>query len=377
MNDSHTRARRTGFLRWLADPLILPRPGENPLADLTLGRSPKSRSRARRALAEATLHLPLYGSITFGASYIAAREGMEALGTSYIAAREGMEALEDWMILFASCQIATTILMLLCLPFRKLGLRSLRVNWNDYRMAGIQHRQILVGMTAIGVRAARAAFAFFLVLALLQLGPWLWTYVVPNMKLSVNGDIWAGPWPPLIIVSASILMTIAALDLALWIPLGQSMSMALYRLHPAALIALLMQIPLTSTIALFLLIHRFTLIDLVEYDVDLIGYGGIGVIILLALLRPVVVAALWHRTLCGLRLTGLEPSLPWRPWRHGGSNPLCPSPSPPRCGLIVCLEPPPGNSAIAPARTAPCRPLLPPPTPPPVLTVSSSASSRA
>ncbi len=267
--------RRMSFLRWLADPLILPRPGENPLADFTLGHSPKSRRRARRALAEATFHLPLYGCITLGASFVAAKAGMETL--------------DDWMMLIAFCQIASTILALFCLPFRKLGLRNLRANWDDYRMAGLPPRQIIVGLAAGGVRSARAAFSFFMVVALLQYGLWLWTYLVPN-KYIHSSDFFL----------VATLAAVAALDLALWIPLGQSISMARYRLHSAALLALLMLIPLTSTISLFLLLNGVMnfLFRLWRGRslYELVGYGGIGLIFLLTLLRPVIVAALWHRT---------------------------------------------------------------------------------
>lgn len=261
--------RRMSFLRWLADPLTLPRPGENPLADYTLGRSPKSRRRARRAVFDVALTFICF---------------LFLVTVSGLLLHDEISTLMGWAFLFLLCRTGVTVALLISLPLQSGRLRMFRKNWHEYIMAGMHPRQILVGIAAPGLRSARVVFLVFGVIAAIE--AWL-------LVRGVKGDFEREPYEFLLTALATFATT---LDLAFWMLYGRVLTVAFWRVPPAIVAAILLLIPLTSAPLLILLGLELYFVLNIEWVWP--------VVILLILLRPFGVSYLWHRELRRLEIHG-------------------------------------------------------------------------
>ncbi len=157
----------------------------------------------------------------------------------------------------------------------------IRGNWDDYRMAGLSTREMLVGLAAPSIRSSVATFIVFVAVGT----PFVWH--------SLN--VFFGPRAVVLhTLLVALIIPLACLDLALWIPFGRTLTLAFWRTSRMARVTVLCAIPATSP--LLWLFYADSVVGMSLWDLWR-AILNFSVCIFLVLSRPLIVAAVWNRTL--------------------------------------------------------------------------------
>ncbi len=266
MNSPHRACRR------VLDPFILPRPGENPLADLELGWSPRSSRRRRHAL------------IRILAPTFLAVAAFATLFITATASNEPASPVEIYLFSALITHIPFTLLILAALPLRRREPIPLKRNWDDYRMAGLSARQILIGLASARLHGARL-YTFY---SLLLIGYVVWIILEDEMPSS-SDDLFY-----------SVSFLVVCLDYCLVVPMTATLDLTLWTRPVLARAAAVILMAATTSLWVNILFH--TLWEMLDWPAE--EFFTPLFILPWFLARLLLISFIWHSTLRRLDTVG-------------------------------------------------------------------------